>query len=797
MCNKAFLFADSERSKDALGLSRVRSGPKMERDKISVLEEIGRIITESTRPHRTLEKIVKLVADKFNTDVCSVYLLDTDKLSLILQATVGLRKESIGRVRMSVHEGLTGLVLEEMQPVFVVNPAAHPRYKFFEKSGEEIYMTYLGVPLVHLRNPLGVLVVQTVRKDAVTKSDIGLFSTIASQISATVAYTGLFEDLKKERQDRRDLEEKLLEEVEIHAEKTAKKGKRGLIRGMPVSPGVAEGHAYYLGESIGFDQIEYDEAEDIVSEISRLEAAFARSQEEIVALARHVKDMSGQDEAIMDVQVMSLQDRSFKNKIIAHIKEGSCAEYALKKAVLKYVEFFSNMEDSYLRERGSDIEDIGKRVLRNLLGYEGQETRQFTRKTVVIASDISPIDLIGLRQDNLKGIVLSRGGKTSHAVILAKSFEIPMVIGVRDMLDIVKENDFLIVDGTSGLVFSKPPQVIIDEYARLKTEKAHKLQRLDALRDLEAKTEDGYEIKLGANIGLLSDLELVKKYGADHIGLYRTEFPFLARKEFPSEEEQFLLYKKIVEGAEGISVTIRTLDVGGDKFLSYLDYPREQNPYLGWRSIRVSLELDDIFRTQIRAILRASAFGHTKILFPMITSVSEVKRIISLLDEEKSSLKKRGVPFDATIDIGIMIEVPGAVKILDRLLHYINFVSVGTNDLIQYTLAVDRNNQKVASLYDPLHPAVISTILDVVSICKRNNKKVSICGEAASNPRCAYLFAGMETDHLSMNPASIPVIKDLIRKVRLTDTKKALNSILLMEDSSEIISYLDELLLSA
>ena len=797
MCNKAFLFADSERSKDALGLSRVRSGPKMERDKISVLEEIGRIITESTRPHRTLEKIVKLVADKFNTDVCSVYLLDTDKLSLILQATVGLRKESIGRVRMSVHEGLTGLVLEEMRPVFVVNPATHPRYKFFEKSGEEIYMTYLGVPLIHLQNPLGVLVVQTVREDAVTKSDIGLFSTIASQISATVAYTGLLENLKKERQDRRDLEEKLLEEVEIHAEKTARKEKKGLIRGMPVSPGVAEGHAHYLGESIGFDQIEYDEAEDIVSEISRLKAAFARSQEEIITLAKHVKDMSGQDEAIMDVQVMSLQDRSFKNKIIAHIKEGSCAEYALKKAVLKYVEFFSNMEDSYLRERGSDIEDIGKRVLRNLLGYEGQETRQFTRKTVVIASDISPIDLIGLRQDNLKGIVLSRGGKTSHAVILAKSFEIPMVIGVRDMLDIVKENDFLIVDGTSGLVFSKPPQVIIDEYARLKAEKAHKLQRLDALRDLEAKTKDGYEIKLGANIGLLSDLELVKKYGADHIGLYRTEFPFLARKEFPSEEEQFLLYKKIVEGAEGISVTIRTLDVGGDKFLSYLDYPREQNPYLGWRSIRVSLELDDIFRTQIRAILKASAFGHIKILFPMITLVSEVKRIISLLDEEKSSLKKRGVPFDATIDIGIMIEVPGAVKILDRLLHYINFVSVGTNDLIQYTLAVDRNNQKVASLYDPLHPAVISTILDVVSICKKNNKKVSICGEAASNPRCAYLFAGMETDHLSMNPASIPVIKDLIRKVRLDDTKKALNSILLMEDSSEIISYLDELLLSA
>ncbi|MCD4805711.1 MAG: phosphoenolpyruvate--protein phosphotransferase [Desulfobacterales bacterium] len=766
----------------------------MDRDKISILEDIGKIITESSRPHRTLEKIVELVADKFNTDVCSVYLLDTDKQSLVLQATVGLRKESTGRVRMSVQEGLTGLVLEEMQPVFIVNPAAHPRYKFFEKSGEEIYSTYLGVPLVHLQHPLGVLVVQTVHEDAVTESDIGLFSTIASQISTTVAYTGLLDDLKKERQDRRDIEEKLLEEVEIHAEKTAKKGKKGLIKGMPVSPGFAEGYAHYLGESIGFDQIEYEEVEDAVSEISRLEAAFTRSQEEIIALTKHVKDLSGQDEAIMDAQVMSLQDRSFKNKIIAHIKEGSCAEYALKKAVLKYVEFFSGMEDSYLRERGSDIEDIGKRVLRKLLGYEGQETRQFERKTVVIASDISPIDLIGLRQDNLKGIVLSRGGKTSHAVILAKSFEIPMVIGVRDMLDTVKENDFLIVDGTSGLVFSKPPQVIIDEYARLKAEKANKFQQLDVLRDLEAKTKDGYEIKLGANIGLLSDLELVKKYGADHIGLYRTEFPFLVRKEFPSENEQFLLYKKVVEGAEGRPVTIRTLDVGGDKFLSYLDYPKEQNPYLGWRSIRVSLELDDIFRTQIRAILKASAFGHIKILFPMITSAGEVRRIVSLLDEEKSSLGERGIPFDTTINIGIMVEVPGTVKILDRLLHYVDFVSIGTNDLIQYTLAVDRNNQKVASLYDPLHPAVISTILDVVSICKKNNKEVSICGEAASNPRCAYLFTAFETDKLSMNPASIPVIKDLIRKVRLTDTKKALNRVLLMEDSREITSYLDKIL---
>jgi len=691
---------------------------------------------------------------------------------------------------MGINEGLTGLVLENMKPVFVVDPSAHPRYRFFKESGEGLYTTFLGVPLVYHQDVLGALVVQTVKKDAISKSDISLFTTIASQISATVAYTGLREDLEKEKEEARDLKKRLLR---AKGKKIIKKGKKGLSRGVPVSPGFAEGHARYWGETIGFDQIEYAETRDVKSETRRLETAFGRSAEEIRAVVKRVKDLSGQDEAILDVHLLSLKDRAFKDKITAQITQGYCAEYALKKVVLDYMDLFSRMDDPYLRERSSDIKDIGKRILRNLLGHEGQPTRKFTKETVLIASDISPVDLVGLRQKNLKGIVLSRGGKTSHAVILARSFEIPMVINVKDIVENVNENDFLILDGTSGLVFSKPPQTIIEEYARLRAEKSNQVQRLDALRELAAETKDDYKIRLGANIGLLSDLELVKKYGADHIGLYRTEFPFLARKEFPSEEEQFLLYKKIVQGASGLPVTIRTLDVGGDKFLSYLDYPREQNPYLGWRSIRVSLELDDIFRNQIRAILKTSAFGQIKILFPMITSVSEVRRIIAILDEEKVLLEQEEIPFDKGIKIGIMIEVPAAVRILDRLLRHVDFVSVGTNDLIQYTLAVDRNNEKVAALYNPLHPAVISTIVDIVSVCKEKSKDVSICGEAASNPWCAYLFLAMETDQLSMNPASIPIIKDLIRRVKLTDAKEALNKVLKMEDAGEIAACLEKL----
>ena len=770
------------------------STEELHNEGMSIVGEIGRIITDSGRPQDTLQKIVELVAGKFDTDVCSIYLFDAGKHNLVLKATVGLSKESIGKIRMSIHEGLTGLVLEEMKPVFVVNPSLHPRYKFFEGSGEEVYRTFIGVPLVYHKDILGVLVVQTLRETGVSEVDINVFSTIASQISATAAYRGLLEDLKKKKDETRDLKKRLSKAQDSKIQKKDK--KKDLLRGLPVSCGFAEGHASYLGKSIGFDEIDPEETDEVESEVRRLENAFGRSQEEIAQLSSSVQDLSDGDEAILEVHHMALQDKAFRNKTIAYIRGGYGAEYALKKAVFDYLELFSKMDDPYLRERGSDIEHVGKRVLRNLLGLGGSSAKKFNKATIIIASDISPTDIVALRQENLKAIVLSKGGETSHAAILARSFEIPMVIGVKEVVESVREDDFLIVDGTSGVVFPKPSKEIIDEYQRLRDEKAQHDHRLSAIRDLPATTIDGHEIMLGANIGLLSDLELVEKYGAGHIGLYRTEFPFLAREQFPSEDEQFTLYKKMVEGAQGKEVTIRTLDVGGDKFLSYLDYPKEQNPYLGWRSIRVSLELDDIFRHQIRAILRASAFGNVKLLFPMITSVEEVRKIICLLDEEKHFLREEGIPFDRKIRTGILIEVPAAVKILDKLLRYVDCVSIGTNDLIQYTLAVDRNNPRVASLYNPLHPAVIATILEVVSICKTNNRSVSICGEAASNPKCAYLFLGMETDQLSMNAASVPIIKDLVRRVRLTDAKNALDKVLRMEDAEEIAAFLEELVVT-
>ena len=751
---------------------------------------MGRSITNSSGPAETLYEIAKLIADRFYVDVCSIYIFDGEKNCLSLAATVGLSEGSVGNIYMSLNEGLTGLVIEELKPVFVKNPARHPRYKYFEGSGEEKYHSFLGLPLVYHGEALGVLVIQTVEETAINDSDIPIFSMIASQIAGEAAYVNLLKDLKKP-----------LEKTDGRAERFSalQRGralpvvKKDLLKGIPVSAGFGEGGAHYLRESIGFSDIYFHEADDVDHELSRFDHALKRSEAQIERLNTDVKsELSPEDKNIFHTYLMYFRDVGLKNKVTAYIEQQKyAAEYALKEVILDYVRVFSKMEDPYLRERGFDIENVGRRILKNLLGLEDDEPGRFIKKTIIIASSISPGELIMLRQENLKGIILSKGGETSHVAILAKSFEIPMVIISRVMLREIRENDVLIVDGTSGVIFHKPSEIIVREYQRLEDEKSQQGGRLETIRQLKPQTLDGFEVKLGANIGLLSDFELVEKYGADHIGLYRTEFPFLVRERFPSEDEQVDLYRRVLEAAKGKAVTIRTLDVGGDKFLSYLDYPREDNPYLGWRSIRVSLELRDVFREQIRAILKASAFGSLRILFPMISSVREIKDTLSILNEEKERLRERNVPFDDAIKAGLLLEVPAAAVILEKLLRYVDFVSVGTNDLVQFVLAVDRNNQKVAPIYNPLHPAVISTILNIVSVCKEKNKPVVICGEAAANPKCAYLYMGMDIDQLSMNAPSVPMIKHMIRNIEQDDAKEVLRRVLLIDDADEIEDFMD------
>jgi len=739
----------------------------MARDDIRILGEIGKIITEYDNPEDVLAKIVSRIAFRFNVDVCSIYLINKETGELILRATQGLNNQVVDKLKMNVSEGLTGWVIEQMEPVFTTNPEQHPRFKYYEESGEEIFKTYLGVPLAYRNEPQGVMVIQTQNIDAINNKDIPVFSTIAIQITTAVAYSGLLE------------------------RKTIKQNNRprnqSILHGVPVSKGIAKGYVHFYGEKFGFDMVDYEETDNIHYEIDQLEKAFSKTLTEIKNMAARVKNLSGQNDAILEAHIMMLNDPSLKKKVLTQIQKGVRAAPALKKVVNQFLEMFYQMEDLYLKERGADLDDIGRRILRHLLGIQSSVIGTLSKDTILITSDLSPIDLVSMKQNRLKAIVLSRGGRTSHTVILAASFEIPMVIGVKEIFDTVNEGDYIIVDGYSGLVYKDPPETIVEEYDRLIKVKSVSQEIIQS----PALTKDNFRVNIGANIGMIPDLALMERYGADHIGLYRTEFPFLVRRELPTEEEQFESYQSIILGAKGRPVTIRTLDVGGDKFLSYLDYPKEDNPFLGWRSIRVSLELEDIFRTQIRAILRAACSGDARILFPMISSIDEIHQIITILDQEKQSLYDQKIDFDPDIPMGIMVEVPGIVRILDRAIQYVDFVSIGTNDLIQYMLAVDRNNQKVAELYDPLHPSILEVIRDVASVCQQSGKSVSLCGESASNIYCAYLFIGMKVDSLSMNPASVPEIKKFICAINHKDAMADLEKVLQMEGAQKIKEYLE------
>lgn len=756
----------------------------MKRNQIHLLQDIFQIIAESESPELSLERIGHMLIDRCGVDVCSVYVYDPVPERLILRATVGLNKESVGSIAMERNQGLTGLVLETMAPVFVVHPERHPRFRFYENSGEENYHTFLGLPLIYHQQALGVLVLQTVRDDQISEDDIPVFESIASQISATVAYTGLLTGLSRPPVSTgADL-------GETDKESSTRLLRRNYLRGEAVSEGVAEGFAHYLSENISFDQVHCTLAENPESDLHRLERAFEAAGRHIQQIVDQAKSLSQEESGIIEAHLMFLKDQGLKQKIRSRIEAGNCAEYALKEVIFEYVDKFRAIENPYLKDRSADIRDIGQRVLENLIGGESDSHQAFRRETIVVASDLSPVDLLAIRQDNLKGVVLVNGGRTSHTVILAKSFEIPIVIGVEGILDAVRENDYVILDGASGFVFANPPEEIRTEYERRRKERELALEHMAATVGLSATTKDGFAVTVGANIGLLSDTELAAKYGADYIGLYRTEFPFMLRRSFPTEEEQFLLYRKILDKTAPLSVTIRTFDAGGDKMFSFHEDPGEDNPFLGWRSIRISLDREDLFRIQLRAILRASPFGRTRILFPMVSSIPEIIRIKAIMDEEKENLRGGGIAFDPGIQIGIMVEVPAIVPILERVLSYVDFVSVGTNDLIQYLLAVDRNNKKVASLYNLLHPSVIATISTIVSACRKAGKPVSICGEAAANPQGIFLFVGMGADRLSMTPSAIAPAKDFIRGIRRSEAESCLAQALEKEDAGAIEALL-------
>lgn len=769
-----------------------------------ILEDITAVISRSQDLQKALRSIVAIVAERMETEVCSLYLLDREKRRLTLCATMGLDPESVGKVSMAISEGLTGLVIERMSPVMVVDALLHPRYKYFPETGEERYHSFLGVPLLERKTPLGVLVVQTSRRREFSREEIRLLKAIAHQVSGIIVQARLLESLKDKERERREYQKRLFDALRrlrsYEGRRREGAGRavvhkwRGRLTGLPVSPGFVRGTAYILKPRKDLSSIPEEKAKNPKREIDRFRRAVEKGIEQIKALRQRMGGLLPEREAaLFDFYRLILEDRALIEEIEGLMrKEGYTAEYAVRRAFEKHIHALEQSEDEYFRDRATDVRDVAQRLLENLAGLE-EEKPELPRGAVLVAEDLAPTDLSILEADHFCAVLLAGGGLTSHASILAKSFEIPSVVAVEGLIDAVRPGDSLLVDGNSGVVYINPSQEIVREYDRLERQYLAFSRELDEIRDLPAETLDGHRVALYANIGLLSDVALAQRHGAQGIGLYRTEIPFLSHLDFPSEEEQYDLYRRVVEGMAGKPVTIRTLDIGADKYPAYLRRPNpEPNPVLGWRSVRVSLEMVEIFKAQLRAILRVGAIGRVRLLIPMVSSLDELLKVKEILAEVKNELERAETPFDRHTELGIMIEVPSAVEMAHRLVREVDFISIGTNDLVQYLLAVDRSNPKVANLYEPLHPAVLQAIKRTIEAAKRNGVRVGMCGEMAANPLCTLPLLGMGLEEFSLGSLFIPVIKKIIRSVTYQAAKTSAEIVLRLDTVGEIKKYLFE-----
>ncbi len=540
-----------------------------------------------------------------------------------------------------------------------------------------------------------------------------------------------------------------------------------VFRGIGVSPGIAIGRALVIEARRPRAKREVLDAAHVPAEVARLAKAVEDTRRQITeAQARIAKEVGAQYSRIFDAHLLILEDRLLAEETIKYIQSQRVnAEYAVQEILEPVRQAFSRIEDGYLRERRSDVDDVGDRILRNLLGQRVTIHVERPGETILVAHDLTPSDTAALQRGAILGVATETGGRTSHSAIMARSLEIPAVVGVESICAHVKNQDTMILDGLDGLVIVTPDREILGHYHARKQHLEYVGRTLHKLGGLPAETVDGYRVRVTANIEFPAELPQAKDHGAEGIGLYRSEFLYLNRPDLPAEEEHFAVYRAVAADMQPRPTIIRTLDFGGDKLASAIQLATEENPSLGLRAIRLCLHRPDMFRAQLRAILRASAFGPLRIMYPMISGVAEVRAANALLDEVKDELTEAGVPFDKAIQVGAMIEIPSAAVIADLLARDVDFFSVGTNDLIQYSLAIDRINEQVAYLYEPLHPAVLRMLRTVVSAAHNEGIWVSMCGEMAGDPLYSLLLVGLGFDELSMTPASIPLVKRMIRSI--------------------------------
>lgn len=744
------------------------------------MADVAEIVSLSHDLNETLSNVVNLVAKRLDADACSLYLCGSELTNLTLEATIGLNQEAVGQVALSFGDGLVGLAAKTGQPVVIVHAREHPSYKYFAETGEERFESLMAVPLIVRGVTIGVLAVQTIVPREFESNDVEIFQTCAQLLAPVVINARLLAlvDLSDEDSDRVNAE-LALAGVPSPGDKDVRAKQHNIeYRGIATSRGIAIGPIYRLEMPLDLDHLDYTPNTDPEQEVRDLLEAIADARRELDGMREELGAKFGLDlAAVFQTHIQILEDKGFIAKLSDEARRTGNALEALKNVLSAYRKTFERIADPYFRERVIDVEDVGQRVMERLLG-ERHHIAPLMDGAIVVANNIMPGLFARLDVDKIAAMVSEHGGATSHGAIFARTLEIPAITGISGIQSAVRSGELAVVDGDDGLLYLSPDEGLLAEFRRAQQQHAVAIEHLDALRSRPAETRDGRRIQLTANVGLASDLRLVEQHGADGVGLFRTEILALARRAFPDEEEQAELYERVAVALAPRSLTIRTHDLGGDKELANVGVGDEDNPQLGCRSIRLSLVNPSVFKAQVRAIYRATPTGNVRMMLPMISSLEELRRARELIDETRDELQRNGFDFDPKMPIGLMIEVPSAAIKADALAKECDFFSIGTNDLTQYTLAVDRGNEHVAHIYDPLHPAVLSLIDTSARAAARAGIPVSVCGEMASDPLAVPLLVGLGIRELSSTPSAVPVVKEIVRELEFgcleADSRRAL-----------------------